>query len=399
MPDPPCEIAGGAPPGGKEHPRRPPVQAGAGSGDAPAVVLGYGYTPAGVEQLADDFTRIAELLSKDHFYDDPEAGWLREIAADPAKRHAITAVRGITSISGKGSNLISAVKMFLRSIPPGCGLPTRERMHDALFATFDRPVVTRLRDLAPSSRITYSDNCARFFEYMYDIKPGRRIAKRDVRKRGAADGDPATKVRWRLSIDLLRHMLEDDTADPGYKAVLAFSWDTVARIGEVLHYPGAGRTKRYTPFSALNLTRPGAGIRMVNLQAWTKTGSNYTTISAMSEGPQAHPSSLDSYKYVTDYLSSRPACADDDHLWVDRRGKAISSAKFNKFLRQYVEPQVKPHVSGHCIRISSACHLYMNHVDPDFIMELARWESRSAFHDYVRNTVKPLLGSVIEAPL
>jgi hypothetical protein len=41
----------------------------------------------------------------------------------------------------------------------------------------------------------------------------------------------------------------------------------------------------------------------------------------------------------------------------------------------------------------------MDHVDPDFIMELARWESRSAFHDYVRNTVKPLLCSVIEAPL
>ena len=77
---------------------------------------------------------------------------------------------------------------------------------------------------------------------------------------------------------------------------------------------------------------------------------------------------------------------------VSSSSKPITREAFSKFLKANVPDQAKPHVGGHCIRISATCHLFRNKLaTPEHIMELGRWQSRASFNRYVDQQINTLI--------
>jgi hypothetical protein len=286
----------------------------------------------------------------------------------------------------------------LRTIPEGEPLPAIDVIHEAIWSTFALPLFDDVLPSGAATRVKYSDDCSRFFCLMYNAPPPTKYIQRDVRKRIAAPTRGKLNPRWRLHKNLVLNILQSSKVSLGHKALLAFAWDTLSRIGDIVSDPSMTTRFAPVPMGAMKLTRSKDAVTDAHVRVWSKTSKNYENITVSRRGYHYNPAGVDSLKHLSRYLAWRKetGATPSDPLWIDDAGKPIDNTRFTAMLRQFVPEHQRRHASGHCVRISAACELYANKlVGMDHLKELGRWVSASAMRRYLDHDVRGLLVSEV----
>lgn len=306
---------------------------------------------------------------------------------------ALAVVIALTS-SGR-STCTAAVKQWIRrSRALGLAFPRR----DILSASASSACLVAIpfgvgdaSDLSSSTITSYPAHAQRWIRHM--LIPGGadidRAASNILAKRIRAWHPPRRPDRRAFPRSAVAATIADKRVPLVIRAAIALAWDSLSRLGPMLHAPG--RTKsapvpwgRFQFKVARVPRRTDTGI-LLTFQTFDKTSTRWDTryVSTLPGHPFYNPGHVGSPRLLAQ-LRKQVDPHPSAHVWR-LNGRDLRARDLVDAIRPHVPPGPGT-LSGHCFRISGVNHLlHVLHASRDKIITLAGWKNENSLKPYLRD--------------